>query len=272
MSRLKKSDLPIDLAEADEVCIGVAGPVEAGVFCRPPQINWTVDLLDATNEYSLKRAYLINDFLAQAYSCCSKLAADSLPIIIGSENPVGAIGVLGAGTGLGKALLLPTSGGGYLGGSSEGGHANFAIESEQEFKFARFVVEKFGGEYATWDDVVSGKGLSVLHTFLTGTKLEAAEVAQTFTENNETLSLFAKFYGRVCRNFALEVLATGGIYIAGGIAAKNPIVLQHPDFKKAFCQSRVHRDLLSKISIRLLDNEESGLWGAAQCAVQRIDY
>lgn len=270
LRQLSQADLPIQLRAADYVCLGIAGPVEGGVFCRPPQISWTADLVSARSEFNLKNSSLINDFLAQAYSCCSSIALNAVEILPGVPTAGGAIGVIGAGTGLGKALLLADGVGRYLGGASEGGHANFAPESERELDFSKFVADRLGGVYATWDDVVSGKGISLLHEYLSGARLEPSEVAKLFSAESETLQWFSRFYGRVCRNFALETLATGGLFVAGGIAAKNPSVLRHSAFAESFYCSRVHEKLLQRVPVKLLDNEESGLWGAAQCGVSQL--
>ena len=73
----------------------------------------------------------------------------------------------------------------------------------------------------------------------------------------------ARFYGRICRNLALQFLAFGGVYIAGGVAAKTPNLVMHPEFKREFCSSKTMGHVLEKIPVSLNSNQESGLWGAA---------
>ena len=85
--------------------------------------------------------------------------------------------MIGAGTGLGKAVLLPAGDGHFLGCPSEGGHASFAPETERELELCLFVKERFGGNYASCEDIVSGRGVSLIHEFLTGQKLAPAEAA-----------------------------------------------------------------------------------------------
>jgi glucokinase len=175
----------------------------------------------------------------------------------------GAIAVLGAGTALGKASLVPVSGHGFLALPSEGGHAYFPFISPKEFSFQEFYQEKSGQKHITGNLVVSGRGLRYLHWFLSGEDLNPQEVAARFTPESETLAWAAKFYGRVCRDYALEVLALGGLYIAGGVAAKNPEILTHENFRNEFMNSPSLGHLLANIPVFLIDNQESGLWGAA---------
>jgi glucokinase len=73
----------------------------------------------------------------------------------------------------------------------------------------------------------------------------------------------ARFYGRVCRNFALQILAFGGVYIAGGVAAKIPNLVTHQEFTIEFRRSKTMSHVLKKIPLMLNSNQESGLWGAA---------
>ena len=80
----------------------------------------------------------------------------------------------------------------------------------------------------------------------------------------------ARFYARACRNYALQVLARGGVYIAGGVAAKAPVLVTHPEFEAEFRRSPTMAHLLAKIPVFLNRNEESGLWGAALAGVQKL--
>jgi glucokinase len=98
---------------------------------------------------------------------------------------------------------------------------------------------------------------------LSGEDLEPREVTARLTPQSETLAWAAKFYGRVCRDYALEVLALGGLYIAGGVAARNPEILTHENFRNEFMGSSTMGHLLANIPVFLIDNQDSGLWGAA---------
>lgn len=114
--------------------------------------------------------------------------------------------------------------------------------------------------------------MSYLHWFLTGQKAPPEEVtAEGLQAGSETLAWAAKFFGRVCRDFALDVLCRGGLYIAGGLAARTPAFLSHPDFRKEFTDSPTMGQILSKLPVYLMDNQNSGLWGAAFYGQQLLE-
>ena len=266
LENLEASSFPLALSEADAVSFAIAGPVSNGVYCSPPNIPWAVDLSNAQRDFGLNNFLLINDFLAQAYAVLSPIGNSKTTINAGKADPAGTIAVLGAGTGVGKALLVPTTSGHYRGIPSEGGHGNFPPENERELELSAFIKAKDSLAYTSWDDTISGRGLSHIHEFCNGVEISPKEVADTFEKNSETLQIAATIYGRLCRNFALEGLSTGGMYIAGGLAAKNPILLEHPSFEQSFLDSPKYRDLLKTMPLHLFENEASGLWGAAHAA------
>jgi len=250
--------------QADIVVIAAAGPIEGGVYCAPPYISWDIDLRLPEISTLLNRVVLINDFVAQAYACKSPIGASAKTILSGEADVEGTIGVLGAGTALGKAILVPLPGGGFHALPSEGGHAYFPFLTDREAAFQRFYQTTSGEYHITANLVVSGRGLACLHHFLTGERLTPEEVgARGLGPESETLAWVARFYGRLCRDFALDVLATGGVYVAGGVAARNPGILLHEAFGKEFRDSPTLGRLLARIPVFLIDHENSGLWGAA---------
>jgi glucokinase len=263
LEQLRSSDFSLAIDQADIAVIAVAGPVENGTYCAPPYISWDIDLTRKEIEKILPRTVLTNDFVAQAYACRSPVGKSARQILAGKIVADGTIGVLGAGTALGKASLVQISGQGCLALPSEGGHAYFPFTSPREFSFQEFYQQKSGEKHITGNLVVSGRGLRYLHWFLSGEDLEPREVAAGFTPESETLAWFAKFFARVCRDYALEVLALGGLYIAGGVAAENPEILTHPIFRGEFLDSPTMGHLLVNIPVFLIDNQDSGLWGAA---------
>ena len=258
------------LGDIDILSLAVAGPVEGGVYSKPPLIDWDIDLSHVDKHFHVKSFSLINDFVAQAYACISPIAKTRQNIIAKPIKPQTTVAVIGAGTGLGKAALVPDEGSSYHALPSEGGHANFAAESQKEFEFHEFVKEKLKIEYATWNDIVSGNGLSLIHEFLTKEEISPEEVADTFEQKNKSFEWAARFYARVSRNFALETLALGGLFISGGVAAKNPILVDNEIFRETFTQSPKHHALLNKIPVFLMTNQESGLWGAAYYGLQKL--
>jgi glucokinase len=263
MSVVAESDFPLKQLDADIVVFAVAGPVENGVYSAPPLIPWDIDITNARDDYGFRRCVLINDFVAQAFATRSPAGKYAQEILPGNISPDGTVAVIGAGTGLGKAALVPNEAGGYIAVPSEGGHASFPFVSDQEFKFQEFAMQELGEDYITPNHIVSGTGLSLIHQFLTGKKLEPKDVVAACASSRETLVWAARFYGRTCRNYALEVLSLGGMYIAGGVAAKLPAMLTHKAFSEEFRCSKTMSRILAQIPVFLITDEESGLWGAA---------
>lgn len=260
---LRESEFQLKPGDADIVVIAVAGPVERGVYSAPPLIPWDVDITNARTDYGFRKAFLINDFVAQAYATRTIVGQSAREILPGQMVPGGTVAVIGAGTGLGKAMLVSGSDGRYIAVPSEGAHASFPFVSLEESRFQEFLIQELGEDYITANSVVSGKGLTLIHQFLTGEKLEPKDIMTRCTLDCETLVWASCFFGRVCRNFALEILSLGGMYIAGGIAAKLPQLVTHDAFSREFRGSKTMGRLLAHIPVALMTDEESGLWGAA---------
>ncbi len=263
LENLRESEFPFAPRKADIVGIAVAGPITGGVIGNPPNIPWEVDITHAGRDYGFRRAILINDYVAQAFSCLSPIGQSAEIVLPGAPEPLSTIAVIGAGTGLGKAMLVPNEKGGYSAAPSEGAHACFPFVGEKEFAFQRVLINALRTHYVTYDHVVSGRGLTAIHEFLTGSHLEPAHVAEQFLHHPETLEWFARFYGRACRDFALETLSRGGLYIAGGVAARNPEIIRHESFKNEFLDSAAMNRVLAGVPVFLINNQNSGLWGTA---------
>jgi glucokinase len=270
LNLLKKTPFSLAIENSDIAVLAVAGPVINGVFSNPPNIPWQIDLTSSMKEVHLKRCVLINDFAAQAYACRSAIIRSAQQIVSGQIDSNATLAVIGAGTGLGMAALTPDGSGGYVAVPSEGGHGAFPFESAAEFEFMGYVMDELRASYVETEFIVSGRGLSLVHQFLSGHRLTPAEVSAGLSPDSETAAWMARFYGRACRNYALQVLARGGVYIAGGVAAKVPALVTHPEFELQFHNSKTMRDLLESIPVFLNTNEESGLWGAALWAAQTL--
>ena len=178
-------------------------------------------------------------------------------------RPAGPIGIIGAGTGLGTASLIRDSHGSWLPLPAEGGHVIFPFIGKEEAAFQDFAARELGLACLSGDDVLSGRGLRLLHLFLTGERREAHEIAaEAFGSETGTLRWYARFYARACRNWALSTLCTGGLFITGGIALRNPLVTECAAFREAFYEGP-HRKLLERIPVRRFTDMNSGLWGSA---------
>jgi glucokinase len=270
LEQLRGSSFSLKPEQAEIAIIAIAGPVENGVFSSPPYISWDIDLTDLGRRFGFTRAHLINDFIAQAYATRSPAGKSAEQILSGTIDYSATVAVIGAGTALGKAALVPDGSGGFVAVASEGGHTNFPVESKEEFRFQEHLLSSLQERYLTVNMVVSGRGLSYIHQYLTGEWLDPVQITSELPPDSETLRWAARFYGRVCRNYALEILALGGVYIAGGVAAKLPEILKHKAFEDEFRDSSTMSSILAKIPVFLVANEESGLWGAALLGAQEL--
>ncbi len=270
MSVLRTSEFGADMDDVNCFVIAITGPVQGGTYCRSVNLPWDVDLKRDKDVLPLCPAWLINDFLAQAFATLSPAGATVEQVQAGDKRSGEVVSVIGAGTGLGKAFLVPDHSGHYIGCSSEGGHENFAPETDEDIELMKFGCRRFDSPYVVWDDITSGRGLSLMHEFLYQERLAPHEVAAKFSSAPKTVDLFSRTYGRLCRNFALETLPYGGLYIAGGIAARNPQIVLSDVFRDAFVASKSYSELLKKIPVFLFDDGDSGLWGAAWYGRERI--
>ncbi|RJR14997.1 MAG: glucokinase [Nitrospiraceae bacterium] len=270
LENLKAGGFHLKPEDADIAVFAIAGPVENGTKCSPPFISWDVDISSAKDEFGLKWPVLINDFVAQAYACRSVIGEGAEQVKPGRVIRDAAAAVIGAGTALGKAVILPDGKGGYIAIPSEGGHANFAFESNRENEFRQYLLRELGDTYITWNKIVSGSGLSHIHHFLTGERTSPEEVISRILPDTETLDWASRFYGRACRNFALETLAYGGVYIVGGVAARTPLVVTGEMFREEFVRSDTMSDVLSNIPVFLIKEQDSGLWGSASLGLQKL--
>lgn len=244
----------------DAAVLAVAGAVHGGTICRLPNAPWGVDLREVN--LGTPTARLINDFAAQAYACRTSAVAGARVIQAGEAEPDGIVGVIGAGTGLGHSALIP-DGGRWVALSSEAGHMSFPFSGPKEAAYEEFNRTATGRDWAEGDTVVTGLGLHLLHRHLTGEDLPPDEISARITSGSPTTKWFARFYGRACRNWAMALMARGGLYLTGGVAARNPLLVTAPEFLEEFHHSHVHAEFLRTVPIRLNTNQESGLYGAA---------
>ncbi len=236
-----------------------------GEICHCPNIAWPIVQADIEAALGGVPASLLNDFAAQGFACaCAPAALDIAPVAKGTARPGAPLAVVGAGTGLGQCLVLPGNPPVVLG--SEGGHSLFPFAGEEEFAFAAYLAKVTGRKEIIKDMVLSGRGLAHLYAFHTGELLDPHEVPAKAAKHSATLEWCARFYARSCRDFALNTLAAGGIYISGGLAAHLPGLLDHPAFSGTFRDEPAMRRLLESIPIHHFRNQDAGLWGAAAFA------
>ncbi|MBD5640788.1 MAG: glucokinase [Desulfovibrio sp.] len=262
--------------EVDAVVVAIAGPVED--CSRGRLTNGGLNIDFAPLNTLRRRFFLINDFMAQAYAVVSP-EGEKAELIAGPSVPEsdGMRAVIGAGTGLGQASLmridanynLHTSQ--WLAIPSENGHAAFPFTSDEENECNNFMRKEWGVPFVTGDMVVSGRGLACLHQFLTGEKLTPPEVGRKALGcETRTLQWFSRFYARACRNWILTTLCNGGLWIAGGIAAQNPMLVKCHEFKSELYRHPQWENYLRSVPLYMMSDDNSGLWGSARFGQQQV--
>jgi glucokinase len=196
--------------------------------------------------------------------------ADLVPLQSGEAEPGGPLALIGAGTGLGQGFLTRSSGG-YEMHPSEGGHSSFAPSTPREWRLRECLEKRYGP--VSWERVVSGPGLAAVYACLTGapSPLSPPEISErgmngTDPAAAETLDIFAAAFGAQAGNLALTVLATGGVYVAGGIAPHIMPKLQDGTFIRAFRSKGELEPLLRRIPVQVITSSHAGLLGAAAVA------
>lgn len=267
-------------------CFAVAGPIRAGAdgqVVKVTNLPWEIDSRALEKEFGLPKLRLINDFQAIGYGIEALGDKDFVVLQPGSPVPHGPRAVIGAGTGLGQAILV-WQGERYEVIATEGGHADFGPTDELQIELLRYLYKNVGR--ASYERVLSGPGLVWLYEFLRGQGIaaESAATAQTMKTGdpaaaitdaalkandplaNRTLDLFARIYGAQAGNLALTIGATGGVYLAGGIAPKIIAKLTGGGFMDAFRSKGKMSDYVANIPVRVVMNPKVGLMGAVAMA------
>jgi glucokinase len=277
-------------AEVETACLGIAGPIENNI-CRATNLPWVVDGTALSQRLGIARVLLVNDFTAAALGVTA-VGADEL-VALGGDLRVahGPMAVLGAGTGLGQAFLLwSTVENRYQVVASEGGHVDLAARTPLEHGLVHFLTNKYGR--VSCERVLSGKGLVDVFKFLseepacrglirpeTAAVLAAAgndpaaaisprALAGTDPVCEMALALFCSVLGAVAGNLGLMVLATGGVFVAGGIAPRVLPYLQRGGFREAFDHKGRLHTLVERIPAYVVTHPQPGLLGAATIAAQ----
>jgi len=273
-------DVPMPLPGC--ACLAVAGVVK-GHRVEATNIPWIIDGPDLKKQFGLEKLRLINDFEAAAWGI-TVLTKDNL-VQIGEGKPVSnrPKAILGAGTGLGQAILIPGSKG-YRVLPTEGGHVDFAPGNEQEIELLRYLMQEFA--HVSVERVLSGPGLINIYKFLlqghdpeegvfsmraVKEEDQPAHITRHAIKGTDhlcenTVRMFCRIYGAEAGNLALTCLASGGVYIAGGIARKILLILSRGGFRKAFETKGRMEKVLKHIPTYVVTSPQLGLFGAALIA------
>lgn len=249
-------------------CIALAGPVaDDGLAARITNLPWTVDAVRCGEVFGLAPLALANDFAAAAAGIAAVAAADLITLQAGAPRPDGVRLVVGAGTGLGMALLLPERGRWRV-LPGEGGHVGFSPQDAVQARIHAALLEAHGR--VTAERVISGPGLAAIHRVLAGEDAEPAVITARALAGEaaagESVAAFLGAYGAYAGDMALAVLARGGVYLAGGIAAKMLPLMQNGTFVAAFGAKAEHAALAARMPVHVVVDAELGLKGAALLA------
>lgn len=273
----------IDRGQILAACFGVPGPVREGRL-KLTNLPWTLDARELATSLAIQHVFLINDLVANGYGI-PELAPDKLfTLHEGNEDLQGNRGLVSAGTGLGQALLI-WNGKKHIPIPSEGGHCDFAARTSREIALLEHLRSTLNG-HVSFERVVSGLGIQNIYCFLRDVeKLDEpkwlsermkvedpnAVIGQCAEDGSssicfEAMKLFSAAFGAEAGNVALKVLATGGIYLGGGIAPKSLKTLQNGFFMQAFLDKGRLSPLLQSIPVRVILDDTCALLGAAAYA------
>lgn len=263
----------------DAACFGVPGPVVNG-RCGTVNLPWVLDEAQLSRALAIPRVKLINDLEALGWGVLGLPAADLLVLQPGRVNATGHRALIAAGTGLGQAGVI-WDGEQYHPLPSEGGHADFAPRTDREIELLRFLRAEFG--HVSYERVLSGPGLFNVYRFVRAARpgpepawladelgagdpaaaVSGAALAGRDPRCVEALDLFVSIYGAETGNLALRTLATGGVYVGGGIAPKIRATLEDGRFMAAFRDKGRLAELMASFPVYVVLDPRAALLGAA---------
>jgi glucokinase len=261
-------------------CVGVAGPVRDG-RCSTTNLPWVIDAREVARDLGLSSALVLNDLEASAWALPCLEPRQLLTLHPGAPDPGGNAALVSPGTGLGEAGLY-WDGRRHRPFATEGGHASFAPADDLQAGLWRHLRARH--RHVSWERVLSGPGLVSLYAFLRDTGrgeepewlrdalrrddpaavISDAALAGRSELCGQALDLFVRLLGTEAGNFALSVMATGGVYLGGGIVPKILPRLQGPAFLEAFVAKGRMRPLLESMPVRAVLDDRIALLGAAR--------
>lgn len=276
---LSQYPLPVD-----RVALGVAGPI-MGDTAYVTNLHWQVHRPQLAEQLNGAAVYLLNDLAAIANALPILPPADLYALNPGQALPGGNIAVIAPGTGLGEAFLV-WDGTRYCAYSSEGGHADFAPTNDWEISLWQYLRNGLGFDHISYEAVCSGLGIPNIYEYVkvSGYADEPAWLAQALAATQDptpvivqaaldaarpceictaTLDTFIGILGAEAGNLALKVLATGGVYLGGGIPPRILSKLTTGRFMEAFCNKGRFADILRQVPVSVIGNPKAGLLGAA---------
>jgi glucokinase len=268
--------------------VALAGTVRGGVGTMTNR-SWTVDTEAIAEAAGTDEAVLLNDFVALGHALPHLESTDRVELQRGRADPDGVVGLLGAGTGLGQALLVPARPGrGHAVFATEAGHGDFAPRNEVEWELRAYLRRR--SDHVSWEHVLSGSGLCAVYDYL----VESGRVTEDPTTRRAmerghachvvsgrgvsgtdracvaALELYTRLYGSKAGITALSLGATGGVWIGGGLARHLLPVIRRGGFMEAFRGKGRMRSWLSDVPVHVVVRDDAGLLGAMTVGIRRV--
>ena len=274
----------------ENACFGAAGRISADRdFGRLTNVKWAISTKEILEKTLLKSAVLINDFEAIGYGVNLLNLSNETDIFkvkhnlhLHKELPQATKAIIGAGTGLGKSILIYSdTHRTYIPIPSEGGHGDFPVHNEFEMELLDFIKKCRNIKHVvSYEEVISGRGVEIIYLFLRHLKkFKTTPYTQEIDKSKdkvkliaayhnkdktcgETFKLYSIFYARCAKNFVLDSLARGGLYIAGGIASKNKEIFKTKEFIEEFEKVDKVSSILKDTPVYVIVNYDVGMYGA----------
>ena len=268
---------------------GVAGPVIKGQ-AKTTNLPWVIDEVQLRKTLHLNSVRLLNDLEATAYGVITLGPEDLHTLNEGVAILGGTLAIIAPGTGLGEAFLTWNRTR-YQAHASEGGHADFGPTSPIELDLLQYLHDKFG--HVSYERICSGQGLPNIYAFLKdrGYAVEQDWLAEQLGAGGDptpvivnaaldkekpcelciaSIRIFLSVLGAEAGNLALKVLATGGVYLGGGIPPRIIPALEDKDFMESFTGKGRFSELLSRIPVHVIMNPKIALIGAAYYGLELL--
>lgn len=264
-----------DCLRIEALCIALAGSVTGDRF-ELTNTGQVIDLKQIKNSFpDIAHIAFINDLEALAHSLPhltgekqliqfrkNSMATDGITGSIAESDAKGAKAILSIGTGLGisaisrEGIVLP----------SEGGHTDFAPRNNRQHQLLAFLTKKYG--HVSYERLLSGQGLSNIYEVVSQTAdAIPAEITKAALSGEpaarQTFDLFTEILGAACGNFALAFLASGGVYLGGGMMPKILPLIDKSIFEEAFTAKGRFRSYLQQLPVSIILDEAAPSIGAA---------
>jgi glucokinase len=257
--------------------IAIANPV-VGDLVRMTNHHWEFSIAALRQECGFDTLLVENDFSALARALPHLAAQQKRQVGGGAAREHSALGLLGAGTGLGVSGLIPC-GEGWSALRSEGGHVTFSPANEAEIAILRFAWREF--DHVSAERLLSGVGLELIyraladHTGRPDQKLGAPEIVRRALAGecalcDQVVEAFCAMLGTVAGNLAITLGAQGGIYIGGGIVPRLGERFAASSFRKRFEQKGRFVNYLAQVPTFVITADYPAFLGVSAILAERL--